>query len=482
MTFAPSRMQLALTLCTAAALAAACGGGDGDGQVPKPSSVSTALDLTFGVQGSLTLALGEQGGAMPHFQELPDGKLLLVVSRSGEPLPAASPAPGTVMRGGGAAPASVEVLRLLANGQPDPSFGQHGSIPIRLLGADSISRVSALPSGKVWLFIDSSEPCLNVDTPTGDPTTERRVCTVNAGTAQARPARMTHATAYIDAQGQLDASTVDLNRLTLTESNGFIGRVPRDTGAVQRLIGERLWFAGGQAYPQGNIYSWGLSRTQPDSVLGNTLESDDSFAWRSACFTSDSGQFDVDASGRVWTASSLTSTWGTTTRSICLEQAGSEGRPAWSRPLEVPLGEGQVVVDAVAVHGQVGHIAAHTSAGRETTVHTLQVSEGGTLVPDYGVQGVAHTALAGTLSQVRYDADGSAWLHSSRDGVNLLQRLNARGELDRELGTDGVLTLDGAAANSALRLVDQRGRWLMVVRDQGGQAMTLKRVLGNAQP
>ena len=192
--------------------------------------------------------------------------------------------------------------------------------------------------------------------------------------------------------------------------------------------------------------------------------------------------FARDAAGSLWAASSK-STLSGSKLDICLERVSPDGQSLWAQPVHVPLNAGSATVRAMEVLGQTGHVTAISRDQDSWTAHTLQFNEQGSLRRSYGQQGIARIALPGALSQVRYEQDGSAWLHSQdAAGQNHLQHVNAQGALTQALGSNGDLRLDGAAANAELRLIDQAGRWLMLAGDASANRLSLIRVQGNAAP
>ena len=466
----------------AASVLTACGGGGDDSPAPPAvPQVSTALDASFAQQGRLALDLGDHGGGAPVVLAQPDGKLLLVLQRNGPPLPAYTPTtPGTSLASQ-ARPNHLQVMRLLANGQPDASFGQQGTLSIGLLGSETVARALALPGGAVRLSIRTTEPCTNIDQLTNDIMTAVRTCVVDVGSAGARTAQRAMATALIGTDGQLDARSVDVSQLELLEAVDLIGRRPVATTANNTLVAApHLWTGAGYAYPYGGIFSWGITRSllasqAPDPSFGKNGQ------WQSAC-ASDAGLFARDAAGSLWAASSK-STLSGSKLDICLERVSPDGQSLWAQPVHVPLNAGSATVRAMEVLGQTGHVTATSRDQDSWTAHTLQFNDQGSLRSSYGQQGIARIALPGALSQVRYEQDGSAWLHSQdAAGQNHLQHVNAQGALTQALGTNGDLRLDGAAANAELRLIDQAGRWLMLAGDASANRLSLIRVQGNAAP
>ena len=465
----------------AASVLTACGGGDDSPAPPAVPRVSTALDTGFAQQGRLALDLGDHGGGAPVVLAQSDGKLLLVLQHNGEPLPPYTSDDPRASVASQANPNRLQVMRLLANGQPDTSFGQQSTLNIGLLGSETVAQALALPGGAVRLSIQSIEPCTNIDQPTNDIMTTQRTCVVDVGSAGARTAHRAIATALIGTDGQLDARSVDVSQLELLEAVDLIGRRPATTTANNTLVADPyLWTGAGYAYLYGGIFSWGITRSllasqAPDPSFGKNGQ------WQSAC-ASDAGQFARDAAGKLWTASSK-STLSSSKPDICLERVSANGQSLWAQPVNVPLNAGSATVRAMVVLGQTGHITATSRDQDSWTAHTLQVNEQGSLRSSYGQQGMARIALPGALSQVRYEQDGSAWLHS-RDtaGQNHLQHVNAQGALTQALGSNGDLRLDGAAASAELRLIDQAGRWLMLAGDAGANRLSLIRVQGNAAP
>jgi uncharacterized delta-60 repeat protein len=127
----PSLRSLLFALTTLLALVAA----------PAASAAPGDLDPTFGSGGRVGLLTSEEEVLVKGVAVQPDSKVLLA---------------------GGEAPGNTIVVRLLANGELDPGFGQNGKVTTVLPGGSEARAVAVQPDGKV-VVVGAAKGTLNTD-------------------------------------------------------------------------------------------------------------------------------------------------------------------------------------------------------------------------------------------------------------------------------------------------------------------------------
>jgi uncharacterized delta-60 repeat protein len=124
-----NRLRLSLAcFCTAVGLVAA----------PAASAAPGDLDPTFGSGGRVGLLTGEEEVLVKGVAVQPDSKVLLA---GGE-----DPGEG---------PGNTIVVRLLANGELDPGFGQNGKATLTIAGGSEARAVAVQPDGKIVVVGDA---------------------------------------------------------------------------------------------------------------------------------------------------------------------------------------------------------------------------------------------------------------------------------------------------------------------------------------
>ena len=441
-----NRQLLCTSLLMASLAMSACGGGDDDAPAPSPSpspapSGPLAVDTQFGDQGKVQVSLAPFGGQVA-MHELPDGKLLLLGHRQLESTVVASDPTGNSTR----VPATrLFAKRLLANGQPDPSYGEQGTLEWNVAGAgaDTIYSSRVLSDGSVALILRASKPCVS--------TAFGRGC---SGISTDSYLQHLLTDGKVDRSGNADGHTVLSGwQHVLRESNG------------------QLLALNTTSYALSANFGWTLSRhsfnTVRDSSFGQQGEV------RSRC-KADGGNFVVDASQSIWVASDGQTSSQLT--GLCMERLDNQGavHASMPEPVQVPLNMNLTVHRMRVLADQRVMVAG---MGSERSLFALSFSPDGRLSNSYGQQGVATYSvpapnfspwfLTGTTL---ISADGEAryvgaYTHpnQARAGdFNL--RFTAQGQANAGWQPT-ALRWDQMGATGELAVIDSQQRWIVQTSD-----------------
>ena len=442
-----NRKLLSTSLLMATLAMGACGGGgDDDAPAPGPEpSGPLAVDTQFGNQGKLQVSLAPFGGSV-SVHELPDGKLLLLGHRQMESTVVASDPVGVSTR----VPATrLFAKRLLANGQPDPSYGDQGTLEWNVAGAgaDTIYSSRVLNDGSVALILRASKPCVA--------TVFGRGC---SGISTDSYLQHLLADGQVDRSGNADGHTILSGwQHLLRESNG------------------QLLALNTTSYALGANFGWTLSRhsfnTVRDSSFGQQGEV------RSRC-KADGGDFVVDASQSIWVAGDGQTS--TQVSGLCVERLDNQGavHASMPEPVQVPLNMNLAVSGMRVLADQrvmVAGMGMPAAGGR--TLFALSFSPDGRLSSSYGQQGVATysvpapnfspwylsaTARISTDGEVRYVGAYARANQTRADDFNL--RFTAQGQTDTTW-KPSARRWDQMGASGDLALVDSQRRWIVMTAD-----------------
>ena len=458
----------------------ACGGGDDDGDSgttppapapapapaptpapsptppPAPAGQPFAVDTQFGQQGSAQLTLAPHGGQVTRVLELPDGKLLLLGHRQLEAARVDIGSPVTSRRRPNT---HLFAQRLLANGQPDASFGDQGTVTWSVAGADTIEDAIALSDGTVALTSLGSKSCWEVPDP--------RACVVNLSdpSGEVRTPSLQHllADGRIDRTGHADGHTQLPGRLTrLTEANGHV------------LVLSTT------SYARGGLFSWVLSRHAFNGQIDTSFGTNGQVASR--CET-DGAAVRVDASQSIWVAGARITTGYSqppASLGLCMERLQANGSPhaSMAQPVTVPMGLNLSVADMRVLPDQRVLVAGTGYDDKRTLAYAVSFGANGQLTTSYGQQGVASlvipplattpwsyraNAVIGSAGAVLFSGNYAWPVDNEWRWQALGMRFTAQGQTDTGWGQAGLRsdTLLPGGDRAELVRIDSNQRWLV---------------------
>lgn len=232
-----------------ASVLAGCGGG-GSSTITQ-NDQPTDIDKSYGTQGKIKIPLE---GVYPNGVRTlmqPDGKLILIGTRANTPSVKDYPEN------------HVYISRINADGSKDTLFGENGEVKFSILGNDSFSDIKLQPDGKIIFTTKSTEPCLNM----GSPSNPNSNClTIKGDNAKQKfiLARLT-STGKLDKQfgtdgiNSTDGSFGGYDRMLTLQPDGKI------------LL---VWFTG---IPRAHVSSWSMERysangaAEPDFKISSNL-------------------------------------------------------------------------------------------------------------------------------------------------------------------------------------------------------------------